>query len=229
MISNIENNLSSIEVEENPPVNKSIIWLHGLGADGSDFVPLIPELQLPPSLGIRFIFPHAPVMPVTINNSYEMRAWFDIYALDINSKIDTQGINRSVTSIEQLISAEINRGIDTRHIIIAGFSQGATVALMTALQYEKPLGGVIALSGYLPMADTLFKNATDANRQLPIFLAHGTEDPIVPYALGKATYAALKQANYPISWHSYPMPHSVCGEEILAISQWIQKVLHEEN
>lgn len=217
--------LTSIEIEQNKPIHSSIIWLHGLGADGSDFVPIVPELHLPSSLGIRFIFPNAPVMPVTINQGYEMPAWFDIYGTNLNSKIDFPGIQQSVAQINQLIAKEVQRGIAPEHILLGGFSQGATIALMTGLFHSTPLGGIIALSGYLPSDENTFQKTSHVNRNLPIFLAHGTEDAIVPYALGKATYAALKNADYAVSWHSYPIPHSVSTEEIHAISQWMQKIL----
>jgi len=220
--------LTSIEIEQNKPISNSIIWLHGLGADGSDFISIVPELHLPSSLGIRFIFPHAPIMPVTINQGFEMRAWFDIYGTTRDSKIDFPGIQQSVEQINQLIEKEIERGIKPEQIIVCGFSQGATIALMTGLFHSQPLGGVIALSGYLPTDEQTFQKVSPVNRNLSIFLAHGTEDLIVPYALGKATYAALRNANYPVSWHSYPIPHSVCAEEINAISQWMQKMLQTQ-
>jgi len=220
-----QQSLSCIEINPtNLPPKKSIIWLHGLGADGSDFVPIVSELGLPASLGIRFVFPNAPIMPVTINQGYEMRAWFDIYGLSIAAKIDTAGIALSISQLELLIQHEESQGIETTNIILAGFSQGAVVALMTGLCYPKPLGGIMALSGYLPLADETLKKASAANRDIPIFIAHGTEDTIVPYTLGKATYAALMQAGYPASWHSYPMPHSVCADEVNDISQWIQSI-----
>ncbi len=216
--------LSAIEIEPALPAHASVIWLHGLGASGDDFVPLVPQLNLSDKVGIRFIFPHAPIMPVTINGGMNMPAWFDIYGLTLGSQVDKQGIDQSASAIEHLIMKEIERGIATDKIVIAGFSQGATMALMTGLRYLKPLAGIIALSGYLPMAEEVFQQASAANRQIPIFLAHGTRDPIVPYALGESTHHALKQANYPVNWHSYAMPHSVCEEEILAISQWLQRV-----
>ncbi|TAK78695.1 MAG: carboxylesterase [Gammaproteobacteria bacterium] len=225
-----EEYLPTIEIE--PPAavpQRSIIWLHGLGADGADFVSIVPELQLPSMLGIRFIFPHAPIMPVTVNNGYKMRAWFDIPATAIHENIDEEGIAKSVNSINLLIEKEISRGIAPKHIVLAGFSQGAMIALTTGLCYPQALGGVIALSGCLPLANKVFERASAANHQLPIFAAHGTEDVVVPYALGKATYAALKQMGYSVSWHSYPMPHSVCTEEVKDISQWIQDAWRKDD
>lgn len=213
-------------IEINPEViaKYSIIWLHGLGADGSDFVPIIPELNIPSSLAIRFIFPHAPVMPVTINQGYEMRAWYDIYGVTIAAKIDADGIAKSVAAVNQLIQREVGRGIAAENIILAGFSQGAVIALTAGLTHINKLRGIIALSGYLPLADQVLSNL---NTTTPIFIAHGTEDSVVPYVMGTATYVALKQAGLPVDWRSYPMAHSVCGEELRDISLWIQKVTQE--
>lgn len=216
-----EKKLTCIEIDPSRAATKSIIWLHGLGADGRDFVPFVPELKLPPTLNVRFVFPNAPIMPVTINNGYEMRAWYDISSLTLHGQIDKTGINQSVTLIENLIASEVARGIATQDIILAGFSQGAVIALTTGLRYSKPLAGIIALSGYLPLPDEILNNA---NQHIPIFIAHGTEDAIVPYALGKAAYVALKERGYPVAWHSYAMPHSVCAEEVVDISRWIQMI-----
>lgn len=212
-----------IEIYPDSPVKKSVIWLHGLGADGHDFVPIVPELQLPDALGVRFLFPHAPVMPVTINQGYRMRAWFDIYDAAIAGKIDEAGIKRSIRTVEALILREIERGIPAESIMLAGFSQGAVIALLTGLHHDMPLSGIIALSGYLPHAETILAHAHSANSETPIFIAHGTEDAVVPYMLGEATYLALKKANYPASLHTYAMPHSVCPDEIADISQWMQQ------
>jgi len=222
MTINEDSSLSCIEIEPTNPANTSIIWLHGLGADGNDFVSVIPELNLPPTTTMRFIFPHAPIMPVTINNGYKMRAWYDIYAIAIDAKIDRNGINQSVRQLEKLIQREISRGIDTKNIFLAGFSQGAAIALTTGLCYPASLAGIIALSGYLPLANEVLQKASVANRHTPIFLAHGTEDPIVPYTIGKMGYDILRQAAYPVTWHSYTMLHSICEAEINDISQWLQ-------
>lgn len=213
-----------IELSPDTTPKATVIWLHGLGADGADFVPIVPELHLPSSLAIRFIFPHAPIMPVTINGGYEMRAWFDIYGAKIDSKIDEAGMAGSVAIVQQLIAQEVEKGIATENIILAGFSQGAVIALQTGLCYPKPLAGILALSGYLPNAASVLQGASEANRSIPIFIAHGTEDTIVPHALGQATRMGLEQAGYAVSWHSYPMAHSVCGEEIGDISAWLQRV-----
>lgn len=227
MATNDKEILSSIEIETGTPAKKSVIWLHGLGADGSDFVPIVPELHLPKDLNVRFIFPHAPIMPITINNGYEMRAWYDILSLSINTHVDITGITKSMSLVEQLINKEVERGIATSDIILAGFSQGAAIALTTGLCYSKPLAGILALSGYLPLPNETLEKANGVNRQTPLFIAHGTEDPIVPYALGKATYVALQQAGYKASWHSYQMPHSVCAAEIQDMSQWLQSTLQK--
>lgn len=213
--------LSTIELNPSQAAQKTIIWLHGLGADGEDFVPIVPELNIQEPLQIRFIFPNAPVQPVTINGGMRMRAWYDIYAANINAKIDTNGINQSKEAIEELIENEIKRGISSKNIMLAGFSQGAVIALTTGLQYEQPLGGIIALSGYLPEAETILSNIT-ANQKCPIFLAHGIADPIVPYELSVAAKNNLTRSGLPISWHSYQMPHSVCGEEIKDIGEWVK-------
>lgn len=204
-----------------------VIWLHGLGADGHDFVPIVPELQLPPSLPVRFIFPHAPIMPVTVNGGYAMRAWYDIYGVSIDTKIDAAGITNSVRQLEQYIAHEIEQGIPTANIVLAGFSQGAVIALTTGLGYTQTLGGIIALSGYLPLADHVLQHANPANMSTPIFLAHGTQDTIVPFKLGEMTREHLEKAGYKVSWHDYPMPHSVCNEEIRDISQWLQSIKHK--
>lgn len=224
MNNNIEENFDCVIIEPPLAAKRSVIWLHGLGADGNDFVPIVPELHLPSSLSVRFIFPHAPIMPVTLNNGYEMRSWFDIYSLSRESEVDMQGITASIGTVNQLIAAEVARGIPTQNIVLAGFSQGGVIALLAGLSYPKQLGGILALSTYLPISPVILQNANAANRQIPIFIAHGTQDPVLPYALGEGTAAFLRQAHYPISWHSYPMPHSVCPDEIKDISDWLQTV-----
>lgn len=216
--------LSCIEIEPTHPPKHTIICLHGLGADGSDLAPIAAEMHLPESLAIRFIFPNAPTMPVTINNGYEMHAWYDIVGLSLNSRVDKIGVANSALMVEKLIDQQLAQGIPSNNIILAGFSQGALIAMVTGLCYAKKLGGIIALSGYLPHAEEVFKKASPANQQIPIFMAHGTEDLVVPYAFGKAAYAALKESDYAVEWHSYPIPHSVSAQEIADISQWIQKI-----
>ncbi len=219
-------NDQNIEVESSTLVQKTVIWLHGLGADGNDFASLVPELQLPSSCGIRFIFPHAPVIPITINNGYNMRAWYDIQTFSFDDRIDHQGIAKSMAHIHTLIKNEMTRGITESNIILAGFSQGAVMALVTGLTYPRQLGGIIALSGYLPDAEGFLAKASAANQHSPIYIAHGTQDPIVPYSLGERTSALLRERAYPVTWQSFSMPHSVCKEEILGIGQWLQKRFH---
>ncbi len=216
--------LKTIEIEPKTTATHSVIWLHGLGASGDDFVPIVPELHLPSNLAVRFIFPHAPVRPVTINAGYEMRAWYDIIGIQLDSIIDRKGIEQSLTLIEELIQGEINRGIPANHIILAGFSQGAVMALTVGLRRTTPLAGIIALSGYFPLADETLKLA-NPNRAAPIFFAHGAQDIIVPFPLGKMSYMILKEAHFKVDWHAYPMGHAVCGEEIQDIGQWIEKTL----
>lgn len=220
---NQEPDLSRIEINPSQPAKHTIIWLHGLGADGNDFVPIVPELQLPSSMAVRFIFPHAPTMPITINNGHEMRAWYDIASLDIDrNNVDYIGIAKSNAFINDMIEQEVARGIPTENIILAGFSQGAVIALTTGLLYHKKLGGILALSGYLPPEALIKANA--ANKKTPIFLAHGSDDPVLPFALGMAAHAGLSEAGHDVDWHSYPIPHSVCAPEIHDMSRWIQKV-----
>ena len=215
--------LFCIEVELKSPAKKTIIWMHGLGADANDFVPLVPELKLPSELPFKFIFPNADERPVTINNGYVMRAWYDILAMDIERHIDVSGLNASRKQIQALIEREMANGIGSEDIVLAGFSQGAVMALFTGLTYSKPLGGILALSGYMP-AEAL-QQAKPCNKNIPIFMAHGTQDPVVPFVLGKAAADQLYAAGYPIDWHSYAMQHTVCIEEVDAISGWLQKTL----
>lgn len=221
---NQEQDISCIEIAPAIPAKKTVIWLHGLGADGNDFVPIVPELKLPASLGVRFLFPHAPIMPVTINSGYQMRAWYDIVSLSLDQHIDQTSMTKSVRLIGQIIEQEINRGIAIENIMLAGFSQGAVIALMTALFYPKRLAGIIALSGYLPMMNEALAKTSPVNKSIPIFMGHGTEDGVVPLNLGKAAYLTLQAAHYNVSWHSYPMAHAVCMEEIQDLSRWLQEV-----
>ncbi|MFQ5355224.1 MAG: alpha/beta hydrolase [Mariprofundaceae bacterium] len=219
--------LASEEIETRPNPDFSVIWLHGLGADGHDFEPIVPELNLPDDLALRFIFPHAPSIPVGINNGYIMPAWYDIQQNDLGIKQDEAGIRQSAKSIELLIERERMRGIASRRIILAGFSQGGAMALHTGLRASERLGGIIVLSAYLILPETLKKEAHPSNRQTPIFMAHGVNDPIVPLRLGDAGHQQLLNHSYTVTWHSYPMKHSVCAEEIKVIGSWITKVLHD--
>ena len=218
----------TIEIETAPAPTASIIWLHGLGADGNDFAPIVPELNLRGAPAIRFIFPHAPLRPVTINNGQVMRAWYDISFDDLAGnarRADERGVRESQAQIGQLIDRERERGITDSNIVLAGFSQGGAIALHTGLRHPHPLAGIMALSTYLPLAGSLAQEATPANANISIFMAHGTQDPVVPYAMGKAAHAHLQQAGYPVQWHEYPMPHSVCHEEIRDIGTWLCRVL----
>jgi len=216
-----EKNISILPTKE--PAG-SVIWLHGLGADGNDFAPIVPELKLQESLPLRFIFPHAPFKPVTINNGYVMRAWFDIKSLEIDQKVDEKEIQDAVKLIEDYISSEESLGIPTEKIILAGFSQGAVIALLTGLTFQKRLGGVIALSGFLPHTERILKEASKANRSMPIFIGHGTEDTIVSYQLGHMTADVLNKHHYNVTEKYYTMPHSVCPEEINDIAKWLNKI-----
>jgi len=217
--------LQGIVIEPPAKADACVIWLHGLGADGHDFEPIVPELGLPAGHGIRFVFPHAPYLPVTINQGYEMRAWYDILSMEIAARHDEDGIRRSAQQLRGLIEQQCESGIDSKRIVLAGFSQGGAIVLYTALRYKHPLAGIMALSSYLPLEDSLALERDEANRDTPIFMGHGTRDPIVPYALGVQTRRVLKDLDYKVEWHEYAMEHSVCLEEITAIGLWLRKVL----
>ena len=204
------------------PASASVIWLHGLGADGHDFVPIVPELRLPPSPGIRFVFPHAPVRPVTLNMGMRMRAWFDIKTLTAEGRADEAGLAASVARLGELIAAEHKLGIAAGRIVVAGFSQGAAVALHAALRQPAALAGVLALSGYLPLQAVLASELADANRQTPILMCHGQYDPVLPLALGLAACNWLRAAGYRVEWKEYPMQHQVSGPEIQDIAAWLR-------
>ncbi len=216
--------LDAVTVEPSSRHRSSVIWLHGLGADGNDFVPMIPEFGLPKELGVRFIFPHAPERAVTINGGLVMRAWFDIKSLDLDRSIDRESIETSRAQVEEWMEHEREGGVAADRIVLAGFSQGGAIALHTGIGYPERLAGIIALSTYLPIGERL-EEASDTNRQLPVFLAHGSMDPVVPPILGEKTRSALTESGYEVEWHTYPMPHSVCAEEIEAISTWLRKRL----
>jgi phospholipase/carboxylesterase len=203
----------------------TVIWLHGLGADGHDFVPIVPELNLPDSLAVRFIFPHAPRRPVTINNGYVMRSWYDIKGRGPGSEEDEVGIRASEQLVCALIHAEKQAGIAARRMVIAGFSQGGAIALQTALRYPQRLAGMMPLSTYLPLRNSLAAEASAANRDLPILMCHGRQDPVLPVQLGEAARDALLALGYAVDFQLYDMPHSVCAAEINAISAWLSRVL----
>jgi phospholipase/carboxylesterase len=220
--------LETIELETAKNPTAAVIWMHGLGADGNDFVPIVNELDLSGAPAIRFVFPHAPMRPVTINNGYVMRAWYDVSFGDLEGhsrKADEKGVRESQAQIGALIARENGRGIAANRTVLAGFSQGGAVALQTGLRYPEALGGVMALSTYLPLAESFTKEATPANAKTSIFMAHGTHDPVVPYAMGKTSHERLQQAGYAVEWHDYPMQHSVCLEEIADVSRWLRRVL----
>jgi len=217
--------LPSIELETAPNPTASVIWLHGLGADGNDFVPIVPELELPASLRVRFVFPHAPVRAVTINNGMRMRAWYDIAAADLTNRADLAGVRESQGQLQALIERENARGMPSERIVLAGFSQGGAIALYTGLRHGERLAGIMALSTYLIAPDKLAVEASAANRSVPIFMAHGTADPVVHFQWGEASRRMLETAGYAVEWHSYRMEHSVCLEEVRAIGAWLTKIL----
>lgn len=213
--------LSHIELATGADPRGTVLWLHGLGADGWDFVPLVRELDLPQDLPLRFIFPHAPVRQVTINNGHAMRAWYDIAMADIGRLPDEAGIRQSQAQVEAFLAREKSRGIAADRIVLAGFSQGGAIALHAGLRHTQSLAGILALSTYLPLGETLERESADENASVPIFMAHGRQDPVVPLALAQASRAALVARGHSPEWHDYPMPHSVCAEEVTAISRWL--------
>ena len=214
-----------IEIETAPQPTASVIWLHGLGADGRDFVPIVPELRLPSDLAIRFVFPHAPHRPVTINRGSVMRAWYDIAETEFGRQEDEAGIRESEQTVRGLIQRETERGISSERIVLAGFSQGGAVVLHTGLRLPQRLAGILALSTYLPLADTLKAEAHPANDDVPIFMAHGTDDHIIPLALGESSADLLTRRGANLEWRTYEMEHSVCLDEILDIADWLTRVL----
>ncbi len=217
-------------VERNPtttPVG-TVIWLHGLGADGHDFEPIVPELGLPAELPLRFVFPHAEPRPVTLNGGMQMRAWFDILGLDRQSAVDVAGIRTSCQAVEQLISAELERGVPAERILVAGFSQGGVIAMVTALSYPVPLAGLMALSTYLPGSSALDIERHPANSALPIFAAHGRDDLTLPLVLGEELRERLSAWGYPVDWHEYAMGHAVCAQEIADIAAFLTRVFTQD-
>ena len=217
--------LPCIELETAPNPTCSVIWLHGLGADGNDFVPIIPELHLSDNPAIRFIFPSAPSMPVTVNGGYVMPAWYDFVGRNLMDQEDAEGIKRSAASIVELIDREVQRGIAYKNIVLAGFSQGCAMALYVGLRLHHQLAGIIALSGYLPLAMSLNLEKHSANQETPIFMAHGTYDPVVVLDRAQASHALLETLGYQIAWNEYPMEHSVNHEELQDISRFLKTVL----
>ena len=218
--------LDAVETIHNPnnlPVDRAVIWLHGLGANGHDFEPVVPELGLDGKHSVRFVFPHAPAIPVTINQGYVMPAWYDIFEMSLARKIDVIQIEQSAQRIRDLIAREIERGVAPEHIVLAGFSQGGAVAYHTALSYDKPLAGLLTLSTYLATKDSV--QLSDANKQLSIAIHHGTHDNVVPEQLGRQAKDWLEAQGYQPSYHTYPMAHQVCLPQIKLIGQWLNTVL----
>jgi phospholipase/carboxylesterase len=215
--------LPSVEIEPTGPARAAVIWLHGLGADGHDFEGIVPELHLPAGLGVRFVLPHAPAIPVTLNGGYIMPAWYDIRESDLDRRGDRDGLLRSVDRVRELVDREEERGIPVSRIVVAGFSQGGAVALHLGLTEPRPLAGILGLSTYLVERDESGPEA--AARKPPVFLAHGTEDPMVPLAGGEEARTVLRRLGYSVEWHTYPMPHAVCAEEIDAAGRWLERVL----
>jgi phospholipase/carboxylesterase len=217
-----EEPLESIEIETAPNPRASVIWLHGLGADGNDFAPLADEIELP--IALRYIFPHAPTMPVSINGGYVMRAWYDISDAALRREDET-GVRASQKSVEALLAREKSRGIAANRIVLAGFSQGGAIALHAGLRQSERLAGIMALSTYVPLADKLAYEANPANCEVPIFMAHGTADPMISYERATASRDLLLQQAYALEWHEYRMEHAVCPQEIADIGVWLRRVL----
>ena len=215
------NLLPAIERQTAPEPRHSVIWLHGLGADGHDFAPIVPELVDPAWPALRFVFPHAPVQPVSINGGMPMRAWYDIHGFDARAPQDEAGIRRSIDAVEALIAREHERGVPSERIVLAGFSQGGAIALAAGLRHAQPLAGIVALSTYLPITATLAPERNAANARAPIFWGHGSADPVVVLQRGLDSRLLLEELGYAIDWHTYPMPHSVCAEEIGDLRRWM--------
>jgi phospholipase/carboxylesterase len=213
----------AFETADEPP--SAVIWMHGLGADGHDFAPIVPELALPRSLAVRFVFPHAPMRPITINNGWVMRGWYDVRDIDGERREDEAGVHASGEAIEALIMRENGRGVATSRIVLAGFSQGGAMALHTGLRHAERLAGIMALSCFLPLASRLEHEGSAANRDVPIFQAHGTDDAVIPLARGRRTAERLRQLGYAVEWREYRMAHAVCNHEIRDIGAWLARVL----
>jgi phospholipase/carboxylesterase len=215
--------LETVEHETGPNPQWSVLWLHGLGADGHDFAPIVPELVRKDWPALRFVFPHAPVRAVTINNGVRMRAWYDIREKNLANRADETGLDTSVQQTEALIAREAGRGIAASRLLLAGFSQGGAIALATALRRTQPLGGIVALSTYLPMAERLSQEVTAVAPTQPLFMAHGQFDPVVPYAGGDFSAQRLRALGFNVEWHAYPMAHQVCAEEIHDLGDWMER------
>jgi phospholipase/carboxylesterase len=214
-----------VQVETGRAPSGSVIWLHGLGADGHDFEPIVPELVQPGERALRFVFPHAPVRPVTLNGGYPMRAWYDIAALDRRTAEDESGIRASQATIDTLIRRENSRGIASERIVLAGFSQGGAMAVFAGTRYPERLAGIMGLSCYLLLAPRLAAERSAANQSTSVFLAHGRQDPVVPLARGEDALRALQASGYGVEWHDYDMPHSLCPQEVIDIAAWLRRAL----
>jgi len=219
--------MDAIEIETGPNPAATVIWLHGLGADGHDFVPVVPELHLPESPPVRFVFPHAPVRPVTINNNMAMRAWYDIYSLGGMRRQDEAGVRDSERILQGYVQRERAAGIAADRIVLAGFSQGGAIALHAGLRHPEKLAGILALSTYLPLSEQLAE-CNPARKDTPILMCHGTEDPMLPVELGMASRDLLQQAGYTVEWREYPMPHSVSAAEIVDVAAWLRQRLPDD-
>ncbi|WP_416306598.1 alpha/beta hydrolase [Neptunicella sp. SCSIO 80796] len=217
-----DNLLPYVEVNPDKPATAVVIWLHGLGDSGNGFAPIVPELNLPEELAIRFVFPHAPIRAITINNGYQMRAWYDIKSMELDKRADAAGVRESAELVKTLIEREIAQGIEASRIVLAGFSQGGVIALHLATRFEQKLAGVMALSTYMSEPDTLEQQAHPANQQTPILMCHGRSDDVVPMAYGQQACRRLQQCQYQVEWHDYPMQHNVCLDELQTISNWLQ-------
>ena len=217
--------LDTVEFETGTTPESAVIWMHGLGADGHDFAPIVPELGLPPSLSVRFVFPQAPMRPVTINQGWVMRAWYDVRDDGGERREDEAGVRESQRAITTLIERERTRGVPDRHVVLAGFSQGGAMALHTGLRYAERLAGILALSCFLPLADKVAAERSDANRETSIFMAHGIHDPLIPLARARQAHDTLTALGHPVEWHDYPIPHSVNDQEVLDIAAWLGRVL----
>lgn len=215
--------LDTIERDTGPDPQWSILWLHGLGADGNDFAPIVPELVRAEWPALRFVFPHAPVRAVTINGGARMRAWYDIRALDLAQRADESGVNESIAQVEALVAREAARGVPAHRLILAGFSQGGAIALAAGLLRASPFAGLVALSTYLPMHDRAAQRLANGANAQPVFMGHGTLDPVVPYAAGEASARVLESLGFHVDWRRYPMPHSVCLEEIRDLGDWLSQ------
>lgn len=217
--------LPYVEVNPKQQPKAVVIWLHGLGDSGNGFAPIVPELKIPETLAVRFIFPHAPIRPVTINNGMEMRAWYDITSMDFNNRADSQGVKESAALVKQLIDAEIAKGIPANKIVLAGFSQGGVIALHLGTRIDLTLAGIMSLSSYMSEPEKLVSERHQANQNTPFFLAHGQHDDVVPLFMGNAASQVLKSNDYQVEWHEYQMQHNVCMQELNAISAWLQQRL----